>query len=109
DLVIVQPGGDKKNSVAAYHKDTGKLAWTAGDDAMGYASPIAVTIAGKRQVVVPTGQSVLGVDPVKGEILWRYGFGNPYNATCATPVWTHDLLLVSAAYGAGCAALEVTS
>jgi outer membrane protein assembly factor BamB len=87
---------------------------------MGYASPIAVTIAGKKQLVVPTGQSILGIDPVKGEVLWRHVFGNQFNATAASPIWaelprsqaqvgnerTH-VLFVSAAYGAGSAALEI--
>jgi outer membrane protein assembly factor BamB len=108
DLVIVQPGGNKKNSVAAFHKDTGKLVWTAGDDKPGYASPIAATIAGQRQLIVPTGNSVLGLEPAKGTILWRYTFGNQFNATCATPVWVDGLLFVSAAYGAGSAVLEIT-
>jgi outer membrane protein assembly factor BamB len=120
DLVIVQPGGTDGNSVAAYHKDTGKLVWTVASDPMGYASPIAVTIAGKKQLVVPTGQSILGIDPVKGEVLWRHVFGNQFNATAASPIWaelprsqaqvgnerTH-VLFVSAAYGAGSAALEI--
>lgn len=107
DLVIVQPGGKKGNSVAAFHKDTGKLAWTSGDDPPGYASPIAVAIGRRRQLIVPTGQSILGLDPEKGTILWRYGFGNRFNATCATPVWADGLLFVSAAYGTGSAALEL--
>lgn len=107
DLVIVQPGGTEGNSVAAYHKDTGKLVWKAGSDPMGYASPIAVTIAGKKQLIVPTGQSVLGLDPAKGDVLWRHAFGNQFNATAASPVWADKVLFVSAAYGAGSAALEV--
>ena len=107
DVVIVQPGGTKNNSVAGYHKDTGKLLWTAGVDPMGYASPIAITVDGTRQVVVPTGQSILGIEPTKGRILWRYPFGNRFNVTCAIPVWKDNLLFVSAAYGGGCAALEI--
>jgi outer membrane protein assembly factor BamB len=107
DVVIVQPGGTKNNSVAAYHKDTGKLLWTTGSDPMGYASPIAITVDGTRQVVVPTGQSILGIEPTKGKILWRYPFGNKFNVTCAIPVWKDNLLFVSAAYGGGCAALEI--
>ncbi len=106
-LVIVQPGGSKGNSVAAYHRDTGKRVWMAGDDPQGYASPIAITVGGRRLVVCPTGRSVLGIDPAKGAVLWRYGFGNKFNATCATPVWKEDTLFVSAAYGGGCAALEI--
>jgi outer membrane protein assembly factor BamB len=108
DLVIVQPGGSKDNSVAAYHKDTGKLVWTAGSDAICYASPIAITVAGHKQLIVPTGQSVLGIEPTKGQVLWRYEFGNQFNATCATPVWASNSLFVSAAYGAGSAVLEIS-
>ncbi len=107
DLVIVQPGGTDGNSVAAYHKDTGKLVWKAGSDPMGYASPITATIAGKKHLIVPTGQSVLGVEPAKGEVLWRHAFGNEFNATAASPVWADNVLFVSAAYGAGSAALEI--
>lgn len=107
DLVIVQPGGTDKNSVAAYQKDTGKLVWTAASDPMGYASPVTLTIAGKKQLIVPTGQSVLGLDPVKGDVLWRHAFGNQFNATAASPVWADNVLFVSAAYGAGSAALEI--
>jgi outer membrane protein assembly factor BamB len=107
DLVIVQPGGNKKNSVAAYHKDSGKLLWSVGDDPPAYGSPIAVTIAGQRQVIVPTGAAVLGIDPAKGTILWRYQIGNQYNATCANPVWKDNLLLMSGAYGIGSAVLEI--
>jgi outer membrane protein assembly factor BamB len=107
DHVIVQPGGTDGNSVAAFHKDTGKLVWKAGSDPMGYASPIAVTIAGTKQLIVPTGQSVLGLDPSKGTLLWRHAFGNEFNATAASPVWADNVLFVSAAYGAGSAALEI--
>jgi outer membrane protein assembly factor BamB len=108
DLVIVQPGGKKDNSVAAFHKDTGKLVWTAGDGGMGYASAIVATIQGQRTLIVPTGQNILGIEPVKGTILWRYVFGNQFNATCSNPVWSDDTLFVSAAYGTGCAALTVS-
>jgi outer membrane protein assembly factor BamB len=107
DLVIVQPGGNQKNSVVAYHKDSGKIIWGAGEDPIGYASPLVITVEGQRQLVCPTGQSILGLDPRKGSLLWRYAFGNRFNATCATPVWADNLLLVSAAYRTGAAALEL--
>jgi outer membrane protein assembly factor BamB len=108
DAVVVQPGGSKGNSVAAYHKDTGKRLWLAGDDPAGYASPIAITVADQRCLVCPTGRSVLGIEPTRGTVLWRHSFGNQFNATCSNPVWKENILFVSAAYGAGCAALELT-
>jgi outer membrane protein assembly factor BamB len=108
EVVIVQPGG-KDRSVVAFHRDTGKIVWGVGSDPSGYSSPIVIEAAGRRQIVCPTGKSVVGIDPAKGELLWRYEIGNPFNATAATPVWTGKLLFVSAAYGAGSAALEITA
>jgi outer membrane protein assembly factor BamB len=107
DAVIVQAGGDKDNSVVALHRQTGKLLWMAGSDPMCYGSPIAITAAGRRQVVVPTGRSMLGLDPKTGAVLWRHVFGNQFDATCANPIWTGKLLIASAAYGAGTVALEL--
>jgi outer membrane protein assembly factor BamB len=95
--------------VVAFHAADGKVAWMAGSDPSGYASPIAIDAAGRRQLVVPTGQGVLGLDPKSGKVLWRYAFGNRFDATAATPVWAGGVLLVSAAYGAGSAALELTA
>jgi outer membrane protein assembly factor BamB len=60
-------------------------------------------------LIVPTGKSVLGLDPKSGKVLWRYAFGNQFDATAATPVWTGKLLLLSAAYGVGSAALELSA
>ena len=37
---------------------------------------------------------------------WRFAFGNQFNATGSTPVWKDNVLFTSAAYGAGCAAVE---
>ena len=107
DRVIVQAGDNKKGTVAAFHKDTGALLWKAGTDPIAYASPILVTIAGRRQVVFPTGQSILGLDPADGTVLWRYPFGNKFNAAGANPVLVGDTLFVSVAYGAGSAVLEI--
>lgn len=105
-LCIVAPGGNG-GAVAAFDIDSGKLVWKCGDGPNAYGSPIAITAAGRRQIVVPTGNAVLGVDPVKGEVLWRYVFGNKFDCTCATPLWAENTLFVSAAYRTGAAALEI--
>ena len=107
NLLIVQPGGASNNSVVAFDKDTGKVAWGAGSDPIGYSSPIAITCQGVRQVICPTGTSYLGVNPADGKILWRYPFGNQFRTNCANPVWADETLFVSAAYGMGSAALSL--
>jgi outer membrane protein assembly factor BamB len=110
DAVIVLPGGTKNNAVAAFHKDTGKLVWGAGDASLGYSSPVAVTLAGRRQVVAAAGKAVLGIDPAGGAVLWQHPFGNlVFDCTCATPLCVDNRVFVSAAYGVGCALLEVTA
>lgn len=109
NLVIVQPGGPSGKSVAAFHKETGNLEWTTGDGPIGYASPIAITVDKQRQIIVPTGRTILGIEPAKGETLWSYAFGNQFDATASNPVWADNLLFVSAAYGVGCAALEIVA
>jgi outer membrane protein assembly factor BamB len=109
DLVIVQPGGARDGSVVAFNKDKGAKVWGVGGDPISYGSPIAVSVGGKQQVMAPTGQSIVGVDPEKGTLLWRHPFGNKFNATCSNPVWTGSELIVSAAYGGGVAALELAA
>jgi outer membrane protein assembly factor BamB len=104
ELVIVQPGGDRDNSVAAFHRDTGKLVWTAGGDSPAYASAIAIEAHQQRLIVCATGESILGLN-ARGQVLWRYAFGN--SCTCATPLWVEETLFVSAAYGVGSAALKL--
>src|SRR5947207_4349070 len=105
DLLIVQPGGSKDNSVAAFDKDTGKLLWMAGSDSAAYASPIAVTVHGQRLLICATGESILGLN-AKGQVLWRHAFGNGCN--CATPLWVNETLFVSAGYGIGSVALKLS-
>ncbi|MCA9007210.1 MAG: PQQ-like beta-propeller repeat protein, partial [Planctomycetaceae bacterium] len=102
DLVILQPGGDNNNSVIAVNKDTGKLVWGAGNDPPGYGSPIVIDTLDQRQIIVPTGSSVLSLNPEKGSLLWRIVWGNKYNCNCATPVWNDESLFISSAYGTGC-------
>jgi outer membrane protein assembly factor BamB len=108
DLVIVQPGGDKDNAVLALNKDNGKLVWSGGSDPGGYyGSPIAIDAAGRRMLVVPAGESLLGLDPKDGDVLWRHAFGNRVKINCATPLWVDGVLFYSSAYGAGAVALEI--
>jgi outer membrane protein assembly factor BamB len=109
DAVIVQPGGSRNNSLVALHRETGKSLWSAGNDPAGYSSPVAIEAGGRRQVVSFTGQAAIGVDPAKGGLLWRYELANKFDCNIATPLWSDGLLFLSAAYGAGCAALEVSA
>ncbi|MGH9204668.1 MAG: PQQ-binding-like beta-propeller repeat protein, partial [Vicinamibacterales bacterium] len=66
--------------------------WTAGSGGF-FASPIAVTLDGIRQVVSATQDSVIGV-ALDGRILWRYPWQGGNGST--TPVLSDDTIVVSA-------------
>jgi outer membrane protein assembly factor BamB len=108
-LVFTNPGGPNGNSVAAFDKATGKLAWKALDDPAGYSSPIAVTAAGVRQVVFFTGSGLVGLDPKDGKVYWRYPWETSYGCNIATPISRGDYLLISSGYGRGCALLKIVA
>ena len=107
DLVICLPGGGNNNSIAAFDKHSGKLIWTVGSDHRSYASPITATLDGRRQIVCYTGESLLGLDPARGSILWRFAFQNQHKCTCATPLVIDDQIFISTAYGAGSALVQL--
>jgi len=107
DLVIVQPGA-RGAAIAAFDRRDGRRIWNAGDDPDGYSSPMAATIAGQRQIVFLTGESVMGSDVRDGRNLWRVPWRTNGDYNIATPVIVQDYVFVSSGYGKGCALLEIT-
>jgi outer membrane protein assembly factor BamB len=98
-LVILQAGGGDGACMVALDKKTGREAWRALDDRPSYSAPILIQQAGRRVLVVWTGDSVAGLDPASGKVYWRY----PYKArrmviNVPTPVVDGDRLFVSAFY-----------
>jgi outer membrane protein assembly factor BamB len=107
DLVMVQLG-NRGRGLAAYDRATGETAWRMGDDVGTYTSPMLATVAGVEQVLVVYRTSVVGHDPVTGEILWRHEWPNPGTERVTMPlVIDDDRLLVSAGYGVGSRMLRV--
>jgi outer membrane protein assembly factor BamB len=109
DKVIVLPGGREGNSVVAYDRLTGEPVWKAHDDKQAYVSPMLVELAGRRQILVVSARRAMGLAPEDGALLWEYPWTVQYENTIAQPVILGpDRFLLSAGYGTGCAAVEVT-
>jgi outer membrane protein assembly factor BamB len=108
DLIIVQPGAGQGKSIAAFDRWDGRPVWRAGNDPGGYSSPMAATIAGLRQIVFMSGESLSASDVRDGRILWSVPWMNAQKLNVATPVLTQKDVFVSSGYGKGCALLEVT-
>lgn len=102
DLVIVTPGGNQ-GTLAALNKMTGKEVWRSGEvtERAHYASPIAHTMHGIRQIIQFGRQSVFAVAAKDGRFLWRYAAPANGTANCATPLAYENYVFGSSSYGKG--------
>ena len=109
DKVNVLPGGTNGSSVAAYNKLTGAPVWKALSDQQAYTSPMLVMLAGQRQVLIVSARTVMGILPENGRLLWHLPWVVENDNAIAQPVLlTTNRFLLSAGYGNGCVAFEVT-
>ncbi len=110
DLVIVTVGvtaGSKAGTVMAYNKRTGILMWKAGEDTAGYSSPTLLTVGGKPQIVAYTGESVIGIAPKTGKLLWRFPYITEYECNIAVPLSINGHVFISSGENHGCALLSL--
>lgn len=109
DKVIVLPGGSSGNSVVAYNKNTGAVVWKALNDRQGYVSPMLVTLAGRRQVVVVTSSRIVGLTPENGNLLWSQAWDTDMGINVSQPiVIDQNRFFVSSGYGKGAALIEIS-
>jgi len=109
DKVIVLPGGRPGKSVAAYNKMTGAPIWKSLDDRQAYTSPMLVTLAGKRQILVVTSNRAVGLAIENGSLLWEYPWTTSMGINCSQPVMIDaNRFFISSGYGKGAALVKVT-
>ncbi len=105
DLLFVAGGGPGE-SLLAFRKDTGAVAWKAHDEKMTHATCVPTTLHGVRQVLFFVQSGLVSVEPATGRELWRYAF--PFRiSTAASPVVAGDIVYCSAGYGVGAGAVRV--
>jgi outer membrane protein assembly factor BamB len=95
NLLILFIGGKPNACLVAFDKDSGSEVWRALSEPVTNSSPIVVTAAGKRQLIVWTRDSISSLEPATGKSYWRERFNTGNSAAVATPVWQKDLLLIS--------------
>jgi outer membrane protein assembly factor BamB len=109
DKVIVLPGGPRGKSVVAYNKTTGEPIWKVLDDRQAYTSPMLVTLAGARQILVVSANRVMGLAPEDGQLLWDHPWSTNQGINVAQPiVMEGNRIFMSAGYGHGAEVIEVT-
>jgi outer membrane protein assembly factor BamB len=108
DKVIVTGGLEKKDTLLAYDRETGKPLWQAGDDAASYCSPTLATLDGKKQILIVNAQSVTGHDPEDGKILWKFPWPGEMAKVSQPVPLPGDRVFLSAGYKVGCVLLHIT-
>lgn len=109
DKVIVLPGGTGNKSVVAYNKLTGTPVWKSQSDIQAYVSPMLVTLAGRRQIVVVSSSRVMGLTPENGSLLWSYTWDTDMGINVSQPIPVDkNRFFISAGYGKGAAVVEIS-
>ena len=98
----------RNGTFLALHRKDGKVAWASQSDVASYSSPIALDLAGARQVVYFSGDAVVGLSPFDGSLLWRYPWKTSYDLNIATPIFVPpDQIFISSGYDHGAALLRI--
>jgi len=100
DAVIVQIGASEEGAcLVSLDAATGKERWRALGDRASYSAPVIIQQAGRRVLVCWTGDSVAGLDPAGGKVLWQHAT-KPAKMVInvPTPVVSGDRLFLSAFY-----------
>ncbi|MDZ4852236.1 MAG: PQQ-binding-like beta-propeller repeat protein [Pirellulaceae bacterium] len=99
DLIIVHIGGSDGACILGLDCVSGKERWRSLDDRAQYSAPILIRQANQDVVVVWTGDSVVGMDPLNGKPHWQIPFrAHKMPIGVPTPVVEGDRLFVSSFY-----------
>lgn len=106
--LIVDVAGRKGYGVVAFDKESGEIVWHAGTHRPAYSSPIAVTLAGERQIVLFTAEGLRGVAATDGRGLWSAPWTTDWDVNAATPVYVpSNGVFISSGYDTGAALLQI--
>lgn len=105
--VYCTPGGEK-GAIAALDKKTGEVRWQSREftEKAQYSSIVPGEINGKRQLVQLVMNSVVGIDPANGKLLWKSPWPGR-TAVIPTPVVHDNHVYVTSGYGVGCKLIKV--
>lgn len=109
DLVVVNPGGPTRRSIAAYNKATGERAWSGGSNRAQWSSPVLATIGGVRQILMFGDEGIAGHDADGGKVLWGHPWKGGHPHVSMPVALDGDRVIVSSGYGTGSEMLKITA
>jgi len=91
----------------ALERGTGRLVWSTGTNATGYASPTLLNLDGKNIILNFGAKNLIAVDPKTGRELWRFPWETGYDSNTPDPLIYRNQIFIST-YDRGCALLSAT-
>lgn len=107
--VIVSPGGEA-TSLIAFDQTDGNLIWQNGNADASYSSPVRMSLCGVEQILIFNGDGLFSHDLESGEVLWSVDWlsnEEEKNNVCQPIQLDEDEVLLSSAYGMGCARIRL--
>jgi outer membrane protein assembly factor BamB len=104
DLVILNAG----TAGIALDRSTGRIAWSNGTNAGGYASPTRFAFGGKESVLIFAAKHLVALDPQSGRELWRQLWETDWDTNNTDPL-VHGGSLFISSFSRGCGLFSVAS
>jgi outer membrane protein assembly factor BamB len=99
--------GGKGSACVAFDRLSGKELWKAGTVSQpGYCPPVVAAHHGKKDVILWTGDAILGLALRDGAELWKIPWSIRYGVSIAGPRQQGDTVLISS-YWSGCKMLRL--
>ncbi len=102
--VFVTPGGSQ-TSLVAFDAETGNLVWAteALDEGAQYVNPTMIEHNGRRMVVTLLTNTIIGVDPSDGTIIWSVDYAGMQSGRArvnhaVTPLFRDGFIFVTSGY-----------
>ncbi len=92
-LCVAQVGKATNGAVIAFDLGSGKPKWKWAGDGPANSSPMTMTVAGKKQLVIVTAKFLVGLDPADGKLLWQVPFATNLMGNNLTPIIAGDTVI----------------
>jgi outer membrane protein assembly factor BamB len=104
DLVILNAG----SAGMALDRSSGRIVWSNGTNAAGYASPTRFISGGKESVLIFAAKHLIALEPQTGRELWRLPWETDWDTNNTDPLVRGDSIFVSS-FSRGCGLFSLTS
>jgi outer membrane protein assembly factor BamB len=102
NLVILNAGA----AGTALDRATGRVVWSNGTNAAGYASPTLFKSSNGESVLIFAAKHLIGLDPRTGSERWRYFWETDWDTNNTDPLIHRDHIFISS-FSRGCALLSL--